>query len=519
MRKSFILQNIALVLLFSSSVWSVGEGLGPLAPPMNMPGQPGYSEPSRSKNQLDYRQRDGQDPKVQAAVEDIKAKLTSVIKLVNEANAPSSTEMGDIEKTIKSNLGYTSRMTPTEKAYFQTLAAWYNYFNDQPKKARQSAMAAFQADKAEVNAKITLIAMALANDDTRSLKSATTMTKPKNAESGAFNDPTRVQMPTSQLGVTLDFNADSLIPAMLGEKMPVSTAKCINGTTLSPAGKTLYAIIWNLSSIGNAGTANQRGAMMPGMGMPPGMGNSSSGQQLTPMQAFAAIFQKHFASQSVAFLGINIDSAEQAPAVMGVLSKNTWPWAQAMANDSENSALAAVAKTKISSPMLVVTSADGTIIYAGSPCGVLPRILAQKVASGRAANLESAVMDYAKNKPEAPASEANTTETQPAPAAVQPANEPAAQVEASPASEEPQVKAHKSEEETFNPQASKLYEQAKGQMKMAKYTGYRAPIDMCRTVIKDYPETPEAEKCRQLLREVPANRRQQFGITNEEMGQ
>ncbi|OHB57925.1 MAG: hypothetical protein A2Y07_02015 [Planctomycetes bacterium GWF2_50_10] len=517
MRKSFILQNIALVLLFSSSAWSVGEGLGPMAPAMNMPGQPGYSEPSRSNNQLDYRQRDGQDPKVQAAVEDIKAKLTSVIKLINEANAPSSSEMGDIEKTIKSNLGYANRMAPTEKAYFQTLAAWYNYFNGQPKKARQSAMAAFQADKAEINAKITLIAMALANDDTRSLKSATTMTKPKNADSGTFNDPTQVQMPTSQLGITLDFNADSLIPSMLGQKMPVSSAKCINGTTLTPAGKTLYAIIWNLASIGEAQAADQGGAMMPGMGMP-GMGYGGSGQQLTPMQAFAGAFQKHFSSQSVAFLGINIDSAEQAPAIMGALAKNAWPWAQAMANDSENSALAVLAKTKISSPMLVVTSADGTIIYAGSPTGVLPRILAQKVATGAASNLESAVKEYAKNKPEAPASEVNTAETQPTPA-VAPVNEPAAQVEASPATEEPQVKAHKSEEETFNPQASKLYEQARGQMKTAKVLGYRAPIDMCRTVIRDYPETPEAEKCRQLLREVPAAKRQQFGVTNEEMGQ
>ena len=528
MRKSFYLLNIAIILSFGSLAYSIGEGLGPMAPAMDMPGQPGASDRSR---QPEYRPRDGQDPQIQTAVEDIKAKLTKVITLVNEVNSPSQTELSEIESSIKGNLKYANRMDTTGKCYFHTLAAWYNYFNGQPKKARAEAMAAFQADKTEVNARITLLAMSLVNDDTRSLKAAATMTKPQNAQSGAFNDPAQAQMPQSQLGVTFNFNADSLIPDMLGTKIAQIDAKCINSTSFAfSGGKTLFALVWNLASVGEAGATaeqNQGMGMMPGM---PGMGyGASSGQQLSPTQAFSAVFQKHFASPNMVFLGVNADEADQSTKVMVVLMKNSWPWAQAMAKDAANSSLASLAKIKISSPMLVVASSEGTIIYAGSPSGVLPMMLAERASrmSGGEGKLEAAAQAYAKkNGKEAKTEDANTAEskveTSPAPVVTE-ANQvqsAPAETQQVPAANEVQVQPKKqlSEEETFNPQAINLYENAKAQMKTAKYTSYGNVVRMCRQILQEYPETPEAGKARLLLREIPPAKRTQYKITNEEMG-
>lgn len=47
---------------------------------------------------------------------------------------------------------------------------------------------------------------------------------------------------------------------------------------------------------------------------------------------------------------------------------------------------------------------------------------------------------------------------------------------------------------------------------------YRNPIEWCRKVMKDYPNTKYAQEAQMLLRNVPEEHRQQYNLTNEELG-
>ncbi|OQA03132.1 MAG: hypothetical protein BWY69_00635 [Planctomycetes bacterium ADurb.Bin401] len=51
-----------------------------------------------------------------------------------------------------------------------------------------------------------------------------------------------------------------------------------------------------------------------------------------------------------------------------------------------------------------------------------------------------------------------------------------------------------------------------------QYHTYAKPIEMCRTVIRDYPNTKYADEARVLMRQVPERFRQRYKITDEELG-
>ena len=57
-------------------------------------------------------------------------------------------------------------------------------------------------------------------------------------------------------------------------------------------------------------------------------------------------------------------------------------------------------------------------------------------------------------------------------------------------------------------------------MKLARKgpSTYKNVVEMCRTIIKRYPETVYEQSARELLREVPEHKRGTYQITDEELG-
>ena len=47
---------------------------------------------------------------------------------------------------------------------------------------------------------------------------------------------------------------------------------------------------------------------------------------------------------------------------------------------------------------------------------------------------------------------------------------------------------------------------------------YRDPVEMCRQVMKSYPNTKYAQEAQMLLRNVPKENREQYNITDQELG-
>jgi outer membrane protein assembly factor BamD (BamD/ComL family) len=66
-----------------------------------------------------------------------------------------------------------------------------------------------------------------------------------------------------------------------------------------------------------------------------------------------------------------------------------------------------------------------------------------------------------------------------------------------------------------------LLENAKAFFKIGnrlQYHTYQKPVDMCRTVMKDYPNTKYATEAQILLRKVPERFRERYNLTDEELG-
>jgi hypothetical protein len=67
-------------------------------------------------------------------------------------------------------------------------------------------------------------------------------------------------------------------------------------------------------------------------------------------------------------------------------------------------------------------------------------------------------------------------------------------------------------------QAGKDLSYAKQYIDMGKYTTYKKGVDMCRNIMRKYPDTKYAEEARKLLRKVPERHKERYNITDEETG-
>ncbi|MDD5134387.1 MAG: hypothetical protein PHP01_03125, partial [Phycisphaerae bacterium] len=77
------------------------------------------------------------------------------------------------------------------------------------------------------------------------------------------------------------------------------------------------------------------------------------------------------------------------------------------------------------------------------------------------------------------------------------------------------------DEDFFDPRAETLLEHAKAFFKIGnrlQYHTYKNPIEICRTVMQEYPNTKYAVEAQILLRQVPERFRKQYNLTDEELG-
>ncbi len=74
-------------------------------------------------------------------------------------------------------------------------------------------------------------------------------------------------------------------------------------------------------------------------------------------------------------------------------------------------------------------------------------------------------------------------------------------------------------DEIQNIQAERIYQMALTESKIARkpMMSYVRMVNYCRQLLKEFPNTPHAEKARQLLRNMPERKQQRYNITAEEM--
>jgi len=366
-------------------------------------------------------------------------------------------------------------------------------------------------------------------------------------------------------GNILNLNPDSIEANWLGRKVGQFSLNCLNGTTFeyNPAEANLCVLFWKLAAADLA----QYGGLEEADAEPNGLTEihqisaplsqsssypSPSGRRertpqggrfdrrmlterrsaffteetttetdpaSTQISELGNLFRSKFKRPDVKFIALNTNNPKAAPAVVAKLLRSPWPWAQAMLEEHmAGSAFAELDITKkvtSDQPVLAVVDKTGTVRYAGPAAGFLAPMLVDDLLSGSTALKTGYEAPKTIDKPR---TDLQVPKAQPAAQLRQtPDTAPATNQQATDQIEPPEDTEITAED--F--QAKKLLTYAQGLFIPAGQKGFMTSemgVDLCRQILRQYPNTTYADEARKLLRSLPPEEQKKYNITPEEMG-
>lgn len=488
----------------------------------------------------------GQNAKADVAtvINDAYAKM---VETINAHRSPSTDQMAANEAALRVPGSAMSYLDDNMQTKYYILKAWNEYFSDDLKTAQQIARTAFKKSLSNEDARVTMTSIYLLAGE-KTVMSVNKKTPKKN------NNTYRSYNTSSQGTNLLDLDVDGLNTDLTDPKDPeeilAMELNCLNSTIFkyTPGSESLCVIFWKLSEEDTASFSSSepndpsakpvtaRKAQPKSYGgyeneyaRQSGYNPYGSGAKIqnptfmSNTKAFKEMFSDAFGMDNVKFLAVNTDTLAAKQKVVEKLMEYPWPWANVMAHDpkSRDTQFKKIAITH-EKPLMVITSNDGRIRYAGPAVGFLAPMMLSKLTgagtnttavtftattkqpSNGQTGVASKIMGMFGNpKPDNNKTTATVTNTAVNPTAVR-----------KPVNTEPK-------EMSFSDEyaAGKLLENAKLFVKMSKrVTTPRRGVDMCRELIAKYPNTKYSEAARVLLRDVPERYRKKYGITNEEMG-
>ncbi len=488
------------------------------------------------------------DPQASASADKIRQNIEETLKLISELKAPSSSDVAAYQKLLDESKRHVGQLSEQQKAQYVLFQGWVSYFQNDLPKAYTSSAAACRFDPANPDAWASQAAFAL-------LLNKKPMTprpqRPAQRQKTKPQDP-MMNMPgvypadayTQQKSI-LNFDIRQLRVDLLEQKVKPFSLDCLNGTTFDwqPGSEILCALYWQKftdektpaepntpSAAGQTDRTPRRtqtpppvydlppeGSMPPmfEQGFAPGLGY---GQQY-PLDAQTAacnrIIQASWLGQKrfFKFVAVNIDNSRYKAEIINEIFKHPWPSALALAADQKPDSLP-VKPDSATTPLLIIADSAGSVRYAGPADSFIVPMLLAHLASGRlpAAAATTQPNTYAlPAEPNVPAKSPLPPVPMPAPAVNQPEQNPQQAVGVD--------DSKLAEEEKF--EAEKLLTYTRDLfMKLAKKRGltYTQGVDFCRQLMKKYPGTSYAQQARELLRQVPENQRQRYGITDQELG-
>lgn len=509
----------------------------------------------RSHRALEAKRQNGQGN----AVANISELYVKMAETLNAHNRPA-------KKQIESNLSalHVPKTTlfsfdKNMLAKYYILAAWTKYFSGDLKAAQQAAVRAIKASPEIKDAQITMTSIAmLAGEKTVRAPRKRSAPKTRNTYQNYGNSTQGTDL--------LELDVKSIRTDMVNPEAPSKISamqlNCLNSTTFTytPGNESLCIMFWQLSdkdlasavsSDPNDPSAAPVILKTPAIAPPPmpqnmqpqffdefgggfemqqnmnPHGNTATQKQdstfLSNTEEFKQLFSKAFGIENVKFVAVNTDSFARKQIVVDKVIESAWPWAHVMAQDPKSRSTQFQDITvQHEEPLLLITSKDGTIKYAGPVAGLLTPLMFTK-ATGEELNAPASNAGASSN----PAGAGNTSVaktlmgmfSKPKPdnnntSATNPTRV------ANPILARKQIPAQPKEmsmEDEYA--ASKLLENARGFIKISrKITTPKNGIGMCRQIIKDYPNTEYSEEARMLLREVPERFRKRYNLTDKELG-
>jgi len=511
-----------------------------------------------------------------AASTEVSTKCQEIISYVNSVQTPSDPNIKELLKIIARNRKYLPVFDESQKSTYHILSAWVYYFDNKPDKALKQASSGKKASPQNSNTVKTFFAISLVYKDYASaIEALTEQDASKNRAPKSDEAAFQSFQQTSTSDFQLDVNAVRTEP--LGKAFdfhpePVGP----NSTSWRSSGRIACALLWKIDAnefdsfapaetTAEANTPNEpnlpvspapesASATAPSENSvssetPAQTGFEQQGNQQTPASAFAEFtqLQSLFAKdKKVVFAAINLNNPEKRKNLEGWLDKNprTCPtFLLAPAEQQKMISLLGESNREI----LLIVGPNSTIRYAGDVNGFLPQMVINSILANPQEFAEPNESDrppaasLAEPSPVAEPNKSNLPAVEPAkppaesnitPALTADVNKTAVNTQqtltqpnkpnttaktVSPAEQ----KADDGFSVADDYQAEQLLSNARTFLKIGNRLPshqYKDPINWCRQVMKDYPNTKYAQEAQMLLRNVPKEHRAQYNITDEELG-
>lgn len=487
------------------------------------PRQRQQPEPRSRERSRSADQPSDSSSQVNEAAQQIDAELKTILMGINTQRRLDQQTLATAEQAAKTARKYVTKFEKKAQCDYSLLTAWLYHFAADPQKACLSAAKAYKADPENNDARVSQVALAIIAGKKPDLRPPATR---RTQSSRSKKDPSLDFEIKRPKGI-LDFNVDEIRTNVIKPKVERLQLNCANSTTFSyaPGDSNLCILFWQLAEKTNAPAIDIPAEQSPyePNGLTRVKVNSKKNKQsddeydyiLDPLEkqfvGFANIFAANINNPAVKFLAINTDSPANRSEAIREIIQNPKPWAQVIASDKQSKAdMFAATKIDTEKPIMAIVSKNGTLIYTGPAAGFLAPMIVQSLTPATLADKQAYQNPTPQNRqPQVTRKEPTTppeTPTQP--------NSPAPTTTRT--ATPPTTDSYMQVGQEY--QAGKDLSYAKQYIDMGKYTTYKKGVDMCRNIMRKYPDTKYAEEARKLLRKVPERHKERYNITDEETG-
>ena len=506
---SLALVPILIFSTFTSSALAFGTALETTETINTMDTLQGTSSRSRpSQKTANRTSRDGLSQNEDGEIDPASATnqlYSEIIPQINAGRSLSPQIAVQLLRELKARQSSAGTFKTKTLAQHYILTAWANYFNNDIKRAQQSARLAFKKNTWSKDTQITQTAIAILAGS----KPAPLPKERPTARSYSTRSDKKETAPD-----TFDFDIDRIENALLGFNIKEMNLNCINSTTLEYKHGTsnICILLWKLTSDSPTPSLNADpiSSREPNGFEKPAVSISAEDNSsvFIEIDAFKKLFAGSMGKSNTKFVAINMDPAESKQTILAAILENPWPWANVMINDpASNASQFQEIPVEKNKPILLIADKNGTIKYAGPASGFLaPMVISQLSNTGQA------TPPAANTFTPTPANNGSANGT-----IKKPVQKPTHRTSQKPVYLTDTPPTEMSMEDEF--QAGKLLEHAKMFIKAgSRYMTPKKGIETCRQIISDYPGSKYAQEARMLLREVPERYHKRYGITNEELG-
>ena len=516
-------------------------------PPTAAPATPRRVSAQEKKQQLQ------QEASTSSA--ELSTKYQEILSYVNSAQAPSDPNLKEFLKIAAKNRKYLPVFNDSQKSTYLAFSAWVFYFDNKLDKAIKQAASAQKVSPKNQNSIKTRFALSLLYKDytsvIESLSEQSLNNRPRPQTAKTEEQPYQQGI---EPDIQLDVNAVRI--AMLGKVLDFHPEPLeANQPSWQSAGRLVCALLWKLD-------ANELDSFAPlevtkpveinEPNAPPSDENTPAPQpvletmpeqqyqakQMTEFEVFSKLQNQFSQNKKIVLTGINLNDLTKTKNLANWLSKNPQAWQTFVLSAEQQEKMFLSLGDGFDKPVFLIVAPDSTIRYAGSVEGFLPQMVIHNIMQNPQ---EFAPKDS--NEPNQPFAEPNL-----------PAVEPVRHIPAEPnklriAPALPATDVNKTVINTQRPQTAPapntVPPQAKLQQNVDGFSAaddyhaeellsfarqylqignklpshrYKDPINWCREVMKDYPNTKYAQEAQMLLRNVPKEHRQQYNLTDEELG-